>query len=235
MLFDLRARGRRRAIKVIYASLAILMGGGLVFFGIGGETQGGLFDAFSDNSQSGDDLVQERVDNAVKATESRPQDPAAWAALARARYQQAGQGDNFDQAQGIFTDDGKDTLRQATQAWQRHLSLAGKKPDLGLANLMVQAYGPAGLNELDQAVRSLELVVESREPTAALYTQLSALAYTAGQTRKGDLARSRALELANPDDREVIKGQLDAAKSQAQAQSQTSTTPTTTPSTVPAG
>ena len=34
MLFDLRARGRRRAIKVIYLFLAVLMGGGLVFFGL---------------------------------------------------------------------------------------------------------------------------------------------------------------------------------------------------------
>ena len=38
MLFDLRARGRRRAIKVIYLFLALLMGGGLIFFGIGGST-----------------------------------------------------------------------------------------------------------------------------------------------------------------------------------------------------
>ena len=34
MLFDLRGRGRRRTVQVIYLSLAILMGGGLVLFGI---------------------------------------------------------------------------------------------------------------------------------------------------------------------------------------------------------
>ena len=39
MLFDLRGRGRRRTVQVIYIGLAILMVGGLLLFGIGG---GGL-------------------------------------------------------------------------------------------------------------------------------------------------------------------------------------------------
>ena len=55
MLFDLRSSGRRRTIKVIYVTLAFLMGGGLILFGIGGGTSlnGGLFDAFSGNSGGG--------------------------------------------------------------------------------------------------------------------------------------------------------------------------------------
>jgi len=52
MLFDLRGRGRRRTIQAIYVTLAVLMGGGLVFFGIGGNTSGGLFDAFKGGSGS---------------------------------------------------------------------------------------------------------------------------------------------------------------------------------------
>ena len=45
MLFDLRGR-RRRAVQVTYLMLALLMGGGLVLFGIGGSVSGGLIDAF---------------------------------------------------------------------------------------------------------------------------------------------------------------------------------------------
>ena len=45
MLFDLRGRGRRRTVQAIYLTLAVLMGGGLVLFGIGGSVSGGLFDA----------------------------------------------------------------------------------------------------------------------------------------------------------------------------------------------
>ena len=34
MLFDLRASGRRRVVKVVYVFLAVLIGGGLVLFGV---------------------------------------------------------------------------------------------------------------------------------------------------------------------------------------------------------
>ena len=68
MLFDLRGK-RKRLVQVIYASLALLMGGGLVLFGIGGEVSGGLLDAFTNRQsvQSGDlvkeaERLQERAD-----------------------------------------------------------------------------------------------------------------------------------------------------------------------------
>src|SRR5687768_8363516 len=102
MLFDLRARGRRRAVKVVYASLAILMGGGLVFFGIGGDVQGGLFDAFREDTQNtaGDRVFEQRLERAEKAAQTRPRDPKVWAELARLRYQDASQGGNFDETKG---------------------------------------------------------------------------------------------------------------------------------------
>src|SRR3954465_1265706 len=43
MLFDLKGK-RRRFVQATYLSLAVLMGGGLVLFGIGGGTNGGLLD-----------------------------------------------------------------------------------------------------------------------------------------------------------------------------------------------
>ena len=50
MLFDLRGHGRRRAVRVIYIGLALLMGVGLVGFGIGGGFGGGgLFSAATNN------------------------------------------------------------------------------------------------------------------------------------------------------------------------------------------
>jgi hypothetical protein len=46
MLFDLQSPGRRTAVKVIYTALAVVMRGGLVLFGVGGNPSGGLLDAF---------------------------------------------------------------------------------------------------------------------------------------------------------------------------------------------
>ena len=62
MLFDLRGRGRRRTVKTIYVGLALLMGGGLVLFGIGGHTSGGLFDAFSGGGGGGGERPGHQAD-----------------------------------------------------------------------------------------------------------------------------------------------------------------------------
>ena len=50
MLFDLRGRGRRRTVRVIYIGLALLIGVGLVGFGVGGGFGGGgLLNAATNN------------------------------------------------------------------------------------------------------------------------------------------------------------------------------------------
>ena len=215
MLFDLRGRGRRRGIQVIYLTLAILMGGGLVLFGIGGETQGGLVDALNEDSgQSVDDTAKKSAQEAEKRTKANPQDPKPWADLARARYQEAGAGENFNRnTQQGFTDKGLATLRVSTRAWERHVTLAKDNPDDQVASLIVQAY--AALNQLDKAVSTQEIVTEQRDPSTGLYSQLAAYAYQAGQTRKGDLAAKRAIELAPKDNRVQVKAALDSAKQQA--------------------
>ena len=215
MLFDLRAAGRRRTVKAVYLTLALLMGGGLVFFGIGSDVQGGLFDALKEDSGSlSEDSFKDRADKQEKFVRAHPTDAAAWAELARRRFQAA----EVDE-QGNPTAEGRKQLQRADRAWQRHVTLAKSKADLNVAAIMVQAY--VGLNQLDKAVRAQELIVEAAdEPTAAQYVQLAVYAYSAGQTRKGDLAGDKALDLAPKDDREQIKGQLEAAKSQG-AQQQT--------------
>ena len=83
MLFDLRGRGRRRAVQGIYLGLALLMGGGLVLFGVGGATSGGLLDAFKSNSgqTSVDKVFQQRVDKAETGIRVHPTDPKAWAEI----------------------------------------------------------------------------------------------------------------------------------------------------------
>jgi tetratricopeptide (TPR) repeat protein len=216
MLFDLRGRGRRRAVQMIYLGLAILMGGGLVLFGVGGATSGGLLDAFKNGSGSTsvDKVFQQRIDAAQKAVRLHPQDPKAWAELTRVRFQQAGTGDGFDPNSGVFTAKGKNELRQTAAAWDKYVSLT-PKPDDTIATLMVQAFGQAGLNEPDKAVSAMEVVVDRRQPTGPLYVQLAALAYEAGQTRKAELASKKALELTPKDLQEQTKAQLQAARTAA--------------------
>ena len=229
MLFDLRGRGRRRFVQGIYLGLAVLMGGGLVLFGVGGATSGGLLDAFSGNSgsQSVSETFQKRIDAAQRSVHVRPTDPKAWAELTRVRFQQASTGDGFDQNQGVFTDKGKQRLQDASNTWDKYLTLT-KKPDDTVASLMVQAYGQYGLNEPDKAVTAMEILIDRRQATGPLYVQLAALAYQAGQTRKAELASKKALELTPKDDKEQIKAQLQSARTAASAAASSATPSTTT-------
>jgi hypothetical protein len=235
MLFDLRGRGRRRTVKVVYITLALLMGGGLVLFGIGGggAMQGGLVDAIT--GSSGGDTGAERFEKkeraALAATDARPQDPATWAELARARVQTAGFGDNFDPNTATYTNSGKAKLSQAADAWNKYLALDPKKPDDRVASLMVRAFDQTGLNRPADAAKAQEIITEAR-PSATTYATLAIYAYQAGDTRKGDLARGKALDLAPKDQKNTLKSQLDAAKQQAiaqQVQQNATPTPTATP------
>jgi tetratricopeptide (TPR) repeat protein len=217
MLFDLRGRGRRRTVQIIYLSLAILMGGGLVLFGIGGATSGGLIDAIQGNSGSsnGNDTFQKRVDALEKRAQTNPQDSRTWAQLAGLRFQLATTGENYDQATGTYTAKGKAELRQAAAAWQRHLALAGDKPNTTVANQMVQAYGVAGLRNYPEAVKALEFVIDATpNATYQQYAQLAVLAHGAKQTRKATLSEEKAIELAPKAQRKTLKEQIKAAQQQ---------------------
>jgi tetratricopeptide (TPR) repeat protein len=216
MLFDLRGRGRRRTIQVIYLGLALLMGGGLIFFGIGGATSGGLFDAFNSNSgtQSASKIFQDRLDRLQRRTRTNPQDAQAWATLAGLRFQIATTGENYDQTTQAYTAKGKAELRRAETAWDRYLALNPKKPDVSVANQMVQAFGATGLQQYDKAVQALEMVIAQRPPSSGLYAQLAVLAHAAKQDRKSTLAENKALELAPKSQRKSLRTQIQAAEQQ---------------------
>jgi hypothetical protein len=222
MLFDLQSRGRKNFVKVLYLSLAILMGGGLVLFGIGtGTGGGGLVDIFTDDGASTSSQISSAETRANRAVRLRPQDSQAWADLARARYQTAGLGDNFDsaanQGAGAFTAEGRAKLRTAAAAWQRYLTLERDDPDATLARLMANVYDATGIDEPAQAAQAMEIVTEQR-PTAANYGALAQYAYLAEQTRKGDLAAKRTVELAPDAQRRLVRTQLAAFKRQAALQ-----------------
>lgn len=217
MLFDLRGRGRRRTIQAIYVTLAILMGGGLVFFGIGGSTSGGLFDAFKGGGGGGTDTFSKQVTKAEKTLKANPNDTAAWGVLARARFQQAGQGDSYDQQTSQFTDKGKARLQQSATAWEHYVSLNPRSPDDSLASLMVQVYSPNALNQPAKGVKAAQIVTATR-PSAQTFYTLAVFAYAAGDKRTGDLAAAKTLSLTPAGRKTQTKLLLEQAKKPQKAQ-----------------
>ncbi|HKH87294.1 MAG TPA: hypothetical protein VKA05_00645, partial [Acidimicrobiales bacterium] len=129
-------------MQAVYLLLAILLGGGLVLFGVGaGNGLGGLLNAFNGGGSSSGQkaVVSQQEQQAIKQTQQTPNDPQAWANLVQARWTSAGQGANFNSSTGQFTKSGLNELSLATQAWQRYLQLE-KNPDPNLAVLAARAY-----------------------------------------------------------------------------------------------
>src|SRR4051812_10568023 len=90
MLFDLRGR-RRRGGEATYLVLALLLGGGLVLFGVGGSVSGGLLDAFKGGGggSNADSALQDRVDREEDRLAANPQNAVVLQNLVRDYYQLA--------------------------------------------------------------------------------------------------------------------------------------------------
>ena len=244
MLFDLRGKRRRRGVQAVYLTLAVLMGGGLVFFGIGGATGGGLLDAVNGSNSSGSvdtKTYQKQVARLQKQVVASPKDATPLAALTRAQFQQANV-TGYDQSTGRYTAKGLALLQDAANSWQKYLALKPKKVDAGVASLMVQAYSLSALNDTRGAVQALQAEIDARGPSSGLYSQLAVLAYLDGDVRQSNLAESRALALSpkrrhkiisatiNAQRKQIDNAKLTAAANKVQQQRSQQTT-TTTPAT----
>jgi hypothetical protein len=214
MLFDLQGK-RRRLVQVTYVVLALLMGGGLVLFGIGGDASGGLFDAItgknSNSSSSTNSAVNDRIKKDQKALTLNPKNPTALADLVRSHYQLAT--DDTDVNTGAFGAEGKAELAKASSAWKRYIAVS-EKPSDSLASLMLQAYSEGGLNKADEAATAAELIANAR-PSPQAYLTLTTYAAKAGQTRKAKLAGLKAVDLAPKEQKKLVKKQVAIAQSQA--------------------
>jgi hypothetical protein len=213
MLFDLRSRGRRRTVRVVYLGLAVLMGGGLVLFGVGtGGSGGGLLNAFTGNGSSGaqSQVISAQEQAALRQTKLHPSEPAAWSALLSARYGSAtGNAANYNSTTGTFTASGKKELASAAVAWEHYVQLT-KSPDPNLAILAARAYGNIGQYANEAGAWEIQTLASPNE--AKGYECLALSAYAAKQTRKGDLALAKALTLVPKLSRATLKSQIQAAQ-----------------------
>lgn len=213
MLFDIRSPGRRRAVKVIYGGLAVLLAGGLILFGVGSGIQGGgLWDAISGSSGDlPDNAFVKQADKQQKFVAAHPDDAEAWAQLARLRFQSA----DYDDGKQAFTTSGTKQLALADQAWQRHLKLAGDKPNLRVANIMLRVYDANALNQPTKGADAMQLIIDDagKNATSKQYAQLAYFAYIGQDTRLGKLAGDKAISLSPKDDREQIKAVIEQYKS----------------------
>jgi hypothetical protein len=216
MLFDLRGR-RRRAVQATYLALAVLMGGGLVLFGIGGDVSGGLFDAFSDRSGGGDpnQALEERIDRLERRVAANPNNEAALQELVRNYYQLAAS--QQESGGSPFPDEAKDELRKAASAWQRYVDTVEGQPNAATATYALRVYDVTALNQPEEAQKAAAILAEEQNDSTS-YLQLVAYAALAGDTRTADLATQKAVDLAPKGQKEAVKQQAKRLKQPQQQQ-----------------
>jgi hypothetical protein len=211
MLFDLRARGRRRTVQAVYLGLVILFGIGFIGFGVGvgGGSGGGIVEAIFGNKEgSSSSSYSKQISAAEAHTRKYPNEAAGWAKLAEARYHEAGASEFFDESTQKFTPKGKQLLLKVVAAWNRYVALNPSNPPLSIGYDMISVFGEEGLNEPAQAVAALELVIPTKPASAGLYGDLAKYSYQAKNVREGDLASEKAISLTPAAQRKQVEAEL---------------------------
>jgi hypothetical protein len=212
MLFDLRSRGRRRTVRVIYLGLALLMGGGLVLFGVGtGNGAGGLLNGLSGSGSSGGSgqVVSQQERAALKQVKADPNSVSAWGSLVEAYWSAANQAPDLNTATGVYSSAGRRALTQTTQAYTKYVALA-KSPDPNVSILAARAY--VILRNWSGASNAWENVAAAETNAPSAFECLALTSYAAGESAKGNLAAAKATSLVPKASRFEFEQQFKAAK-----------------------
>lgn len=201
MLFDLRGR-RRRAVQVTYLTLAVLMGGGLVLFGIGGAG-GNIFDAVGGGGGGGGDTgLEKRIERQQEKLKTSPANAATLAELVRLNYQVASA--QTPSGSTTIPEEGKDNLRKAGAYWERYVKATDGEPDPDLARVALIVFDKTGLNQPAKA-KDVVRVLAADANDAQTYLLLVQYAAAAGDTRTAQLAAQKAVDLAPKGQRKAVE------------------------------
>lgn len=222
MLFDLGGK-RKRFIQVIYVFLALLMGGGLVLFGIGGSANGGIFDALgiggSSNGNPTNPDYQKQIDKANESLSSNPTDEKALLILARYEFLTAQNAlETDDRGQQVLTADALTNYQSSLDAWQKYLATKPDKPDDNVATLAQRAYeatidtsSPDVLDQVAKLATTAGIIANAR-PGFVNYSSYAFYSFLSGNDKTGTTALKKATAAADSTQRKQLEGLEKQAK-----------------------
>ena len=178
---------------MIYAGLALLMGGGLILFGIGGGGGGGgILDAIgltNGSGSGGSSGFSSQISAAEKKVQANPNDAQAQLALAIVNTQAARQELKVDQKTGQLqpSPNAEQNLQRAADAWVAYLKLNPSTSSVGGAVQMAQGFVLAQLStsyadaqsNLQSAAKAQQIAVQST-PSLGSYATLAQYEYLSG-------------------------------------------------------
>jgi hypothetical protein len=209
MLFDLRGRGRRRTVRVIYTGLALLFLLGFVGFGVGGGFgSSGIISGLTheNGGGGGGPNYSAEINKYKKLTSEQPKNFGAWEKLIKAQLLKGG-GEAYV-SNGVATSKGKELFQQISESWTGYTTQNPPKPSVELAKEMLRVYGEEGLNQPSSAVEVLQIIVAAEPNSKSYYAFLADYAYKAKNVRVGDLASEKAISLAPASERTRLKDEL---------------------------
>lgn len=211
MLFDTSSPGRKRGVQITFGLLALLMAVGFVGFNVGGDGQGGgIAEGLIGQQNTATETAERDIKAAEKTLATDPDNEEALARMARGRLAMAN-AVAFDPATGAVVEDGGQRLvDDAIKAWDAYIAAGPEQPNASVAIQYASFFALPGVVDYTKAVRAMEAVLVTREPSAGLYSQLAVYAMAAQDDDTAKQARSRALSLAGSDERrDQIRKELD--------------------------
>jgi hypothetical protein len=210
--------------------LALLMGGGLILFGIGSGGGGGLLDAVGltdSTGGSGSANFDDQIEEAEKRVQLNPQDPQAQLALVRVHVSAGSSSQDVDEETGqpIPSEESTQEFQQAADAWDKYLKLNPKQVDFGAATLVAKAFvslaetsttAPEALSNIQEAAKAQQFVADA-QPSGGTLSQLAIYQYFAGDTAAADASAKEAVAKAESGQAAALQKQLDQFKKSAAA------------------
>jgi hypothetical protein len=215
MLFDVRGK-RKNVIRVVYAILALLMGGSLFLtvgpFSISELVGGG-------GTRSAAEVLDEQAERIEGRLAKDPKNEAMLLSLTRARIGAANSQVEKDPATGqtIVPKEAEADYEAGLQAWNRYLKQVGKEANTSGAQLVASTHfslaeasagGISGIEEnLRKAADAQRLVAEAR-PNLGTLSTLAIYEYYANDFAAGDKAAKEAEREAGKSERKGVQKQL---------------------------
>jgi hypothetical protein len=202
MLFDLRGK-RRNLVKVVYAVLAILMGGSL-FISIGGFN---ISELFNDGNSISDVAkpYEEEAERIEAKLAKKPEDSDLLLRLTRAQINAGNNSvEREENGQIAITPEALQRYSEAYQSWSEYLE-ATKEPNPSLALvvapmlLQMAEYSstyPQIDSRIQAAVDAQRIVTEGR-PSVNAWTTLAYYTFFTGDSAAAEKAKTEAKKLAN--------------------------------------
>jgi hypothetical protein len=198
MVFDTRGR-RKHVIRVVYAILALLMGGSL-FLVVGPVNIGALFGNSATTSAAG--VLDEQSERIEHRLARDPTNEAMLLALTRARISAANAQLETDPSTGvtIIPTDAAANYKAGLSAWRRYLEQAGDEPSPTAAQLVAGTYfssaeSGAKLPDIESNLRhaaETQQIVALARPSVGSLSTLAIYEYFDGDFNAGDKATKQA-------------------------------------------